>query len=154
MPISLEICAGAGGQALGLEQAGFDHSALVELDHHACASLRLNRPGWNVIEGNLQSFKGTPFKGIDLLAGGVPCPPFSKDGKQLGADGTRVQLRRAPIPDTFRPSWSPPDKAVPETGLFLKSLFLQTGKWITGYHQQKSNRRKSASEWIRQHSWI
>jgi len=69
---SLEICAGAGGQALGLEQAGFDHVALVELDKAACSTLRLNRPGWNVIQGDLCQFDGRPFKGIDLLAGGVP----------------------------------------------------------------------------------
>ena len=86
---SLEICAGAGGQALGLEQAGFDHVALVEIEPAACATLRLNRPDWNVFEGDLRSFDGRPFKGIDLLAGGVPCPPFSKAGKQLGAEDER-----------------------------------------------------------------
>jgi len=81
---SLEICSGAGGQALGLEQAGFDHLGLVEIEPPACATLRQNRPEWNVIEGDLRTFDGRPFKGIDLLAGGVPCPPFSKAGKQLG----------------------------------------------------------------------
>lgn len=87
---SLEICAGAGGQALGLEQAGFAHTALVELDRHCCETLRLNRPDWRVIEGDLNDFDGTPFKGqVDLLAGGVPCPPFSKAGKQLGVDDER-----------------------------------------------------------------
>ncbi len=86
---SLEICAGAGGQALGLEQAGFDHEGLVEFDKHACATLRMNRPMWNVIEGDLRKFSGEPFKGIDLLAGGVPCPPFTVAGKQLGADDER-----------------------------------------------------------------
>lgn len=86
---SLEICAGAGGQALGLEQAGFDHAALVEIEPPACATLRLNRPEWNVVEGDLRSFDGRPYKGIDLLAGGVPCPPFSKAGKQLGAEDER-----------------------------------------------------------------
>ena len=50
---SIEICAGAGGQALGLEQAGFDHVAVVEIDHHACNTLRENRPSWNVIEGDV-----------------------------------------------------------------------------------------------------
>lgn len=86
---SLEICAGAGGQALGLEMAGFDHAALVEIEPPACATLRLNRPFWNVIEGDLYYFDGRPYQGIDLVAGGVPCPPFSKAGKQLGANDER-----------------------------------------------------------------
>lgn len=80
----IEICAGAGGQALGLEQAGFEAKALVEIDKHACETLRYNRPGWNVIEDDVRNFTAKPYVGIDLLAGGVPCPPFSKAGKQLG----------------------------------------------------------------------
>lgn len=92
---SIEICAGAGGQALGLELAGFDHAALVEIDAAACATLRLNRPGWNVIEGDLQAFDASPYQGMDLLAGGVPCPPFSKAGKQLGADDERNMFPEA-----------------------------------------------------------
>ena len=86
---SLEICSGAGGQALGLEVAGFSHAGLVEIEPAACATLRLNRPQWNITEGDLRSFDGRPFKGVDLLAGGVPCPPFSKAGKQLGANDDR-----------------------------------------------------------------
>lgn len=86
---SLEMCAGAGGQAIGLERAGFDHTALVEIESAACATLRLNRPSWNVIEGDLREFDGSPYKGIDLVAGGVPCPPFSKAGKQLGEKDER-----------------------------------------------------------------
>lgn len=86
---SLEICAGAGGQALGLELAGFEHAALVEIEAAACATLRLNRPRWNVYEGDVREFSGAPYKGVDLLAGGVPCPPFSKAGKQLGAEDER-----------------------------------------------------------------
>jgi DNA (cytosine-5)-methyltransferase 1 len=81
---SIEICAGAGGQALGLEMAGFDHVALIENDAHACNTLRLNRPEWNVVEEDLNKFDGTKYAGVDLVAGGVPCPPFSKAGKQLG----------------------------------------------------------------------
>ncbi len=82
---SLEICAGAGGQALGLEQAGFKHVALVELEEDYCACLRTNRPGWNVICDNVRQFSGIEYRGkVDLLAGGVPCPPFSVAGKQLG----------------------------------------------------------------------
>lgn len=86
---SLEVCAGAGGQALGLESAGFDHAALVEIEPPACATLRLNRPAWHVIEGDLRNFWGLHYKGVDLVAGGVPCPPFSKAGKQLGVDDER-----------------------------------------------------------------
>ncbi|MES2931618.1 MAG: DNA cytosine methyltransferase [Patescibacteria group bacterium] len=81
---SLEVCAGAGGQAIGLERAGFEHAALVEIEEQFCNTLRLNRPKWNVIQADLNKFKGTQYKGVDLVAGGVPCPPFSKAGKQLG----------------------------------------------------------------------
>ncbi len=87
--VSVEICAGAGGQALGLEMAGFGHSALVENDSSACQTLRLNRPQWNVVEGDLRAFSGIPYKGADLLAGGVPCPPFTIAGKQLGEEDER-----------------------------------------------------------------
>lgn len=86
---SVEICAGAGGQAIGLELAGFDHVALVEIDKDAAATLKLNRPKWNVQNADLRKFDGTPYKGADLLAGGVPCPPFSMAGKQLGKDDER-----------------------------------------------------------------
>lgn len=89
-PTVVEICAGAGGQALGLEEAGFDHLALVEIDKTACATLRLNRPHWTVVESDVSKFDGRPFKGrVDLLAGGVPCPPFSVAGKKLGRHDER-----------------------------------------------------------------
>jgi DNA (cytosine-5)-methyltransferase 1 len=82
---SVELCAGAGGQALGLELAGFEHSALVELDRHACRTLKQNRPNWNVVCADIRSFSGNSLKGqVDLLAAGIPCPPFSVAGKQLG----------------------------------------------------------------------
>lgn len=81
---SLEICAGAGGQALGLEQAGFHHVALVEMEQRACETLRFNRPQWNVIQDDIHNISGYDYEGIDLLAGGVPCPPFSVAGHKLG----------------------------------------------------------------------
>ena len=84
---SLELCAGAGGQALGLEQAGFAHDGLVEIERHCCNTLRLNRPQWPVFEKDLREFVengAESFRGIELLAGGLPCPPFSIAGKQLG----------------------------------------------------------------------
>lgn len=92
---SIELCAGAGGQARGLEQAGFEHKALVEIDQHACETLRLNRPKWNIIEGDLRAWDPSPYKGVDLLAGGVPCPPFSVAGKQLGELDERELFGRA-----------------------------------------------------------
>ncbi len=86
---SIEICAGAGGQAIGLEQAGFDHLALVEIERIACETLRLNRPAWNVIQTDVKNFTAIEYRGVDLLAGGVPCPPFSIAGKQLGQQDER-----------------------------------------------------------------
>lgn len=85
----LEICAGGGGQAIGLEQAGFACEAAIELEQAACRTLRLNRPGWQVIESDVREIDGANFKGIDLFAGGVPCPPFSIAGKQLGTGDER-----------------------------------------------------------------
>lgn len=100
--VSLEICAGAGGQALGLEMAGFSHAAVVEIDHWAASTLRQNRPSWNVVgpdpgvtnaengPGDVRVFDATEWRDkVHLLAGGVPCPPFSAAGKQLGADDER-----------------------------------------------------------------
>ena len=87
---SIEICAGAGGQAIGLEQAGFKHILLVELEKEYCESLTRNRPNWNVQCSDVHDFDGKPFRNkIDLLSGGVPCPPFSIAGKQLGKDDER-----------------------------------------------------------------
>jgi DNA (cytosine-5)-methyltransferase 1 len=86
---SFEICAGAGGQALGLEVAGFRHEVAVELDPHAVSTLRSNRPAWDVLHTDVREVSGKAYRGIDLFAGGVPCPPFSVAGKQLGPDDQR-----------------------------------------------------------------
>ncbi|MEU1794697.1 DNA cytosine methyltransferase [Streptomyces californicus] len=117
---SIEICAGAGGQAIGLHQAGFKHLALVEIDKFAVGTLEQNikrLPNWSwerqycdVISDDVNNFRPIPseehpesglskpvkFLGgqlkrgdLDLLAGGVPCPPFSHAGKQLGKDDER-----------------------------------------------------------------
>lgn len=110
---SIEICAGAGGQALGLERAGFRHLAVVEYDPWACKTLRTNRPDWNVIGPDVDTrdpYERDPARGdvtlwnaddykdrVTLFAGGVPCPPYSKAGRQLGADDDRDLF-----PDAFR----------------------------------------------------
>lgn len=85
----VEICAGAGGQALGLHWAGFQHLALVEYEAEYCKVLKQNMPTWNVLCTDVHNFDGTPYRGIDLFAGGVPCPPFSVASKQLGKDDER-----------------------------------------------------------------
>jgi DNA (cytosine-5)-methyltransferase 1 len=88
----VEICAGAGGQSLGLELAGFEHELSIELDSHACATLRHNRPHWKVAGGDVADqgvWNPAEYAGIDLLAGGVPCPPFTIAGRQLGATDER-----------------------------------------------------------------
>lgn len=101
---SVEMCAGGGGQALGLEQAGFAHQAAIDIDAACCATLRLNRPHWNVIEASLTEFSGSAFKGVDLLAGGLPCPPFSKAGKQLGSlDERNLFPEAVRLADEIRP---------------------------------------------------
>lgn len=126
---SVEICAGAGGQALGLEAAGFDHIALVENDVHACQTLRSNRPNWNVLETDLREFTGVPFRGADLLAGGVPCPPFTVAGKQLGASDNRDLF-----PEALRLVEEINPKAVMLENVpgFAKSTFLKYRTRIIG----------------------
>lgn len=90
MPFNaVELCAGAGGQALGLEQAGFHHEAAVEYEAQYCTTLRTNRPAWNILQQDIRHFRAESFFGVDLVAGGVPCPPFSVAGKQLGANDER-----------------------------------------------------------------
>jgi DNA (cytosine-5)-methyltransferase 1 len=86
---SIEICAGAGGQALGLEQAGFDHLACVEWEAAAVETLRTNRPSWTVVHGDVRGWSYDGPAKVDLLAGGVPCPPYSIAGRQMGADDDR-----------------------------------------------------------------
>ena len=88
---AIEICAGAGGQALGLHRAGFEHVLAVELDATAAETLRNNLKG-NVVVGDVADravWDPSTSGAIDLLAGGVPCPPFSIAGKQLGSADER-----------------------------------------------------------------
>lgn len=85
----VELCAGAGGQAIGIDRAGFKAVALVDNDPACCKTLRCNRPDWNVIECDLRQFTGKACQGVDLVCAGVPCPPFSIAGKQLGENDER-----------------------------------------------------------------
>ena len=89
----LELFAGAGGLAIGMERAGFQSVLLNELDKHACNTLRKNRPDWNVVEGDISKIDFTKFRDqVDILSGGFPCQAFSYAGKQLGFEDTRGTL--------------------------------------------------------------
>lgn len=90
---SIELFAGGGGLALGLEKAGFKHILLNEFDTSACKTLRVNRPDWNVIEGDIHHIDFTPLKDkVDIITGGFPCQAFSFAGKQGGFNDIRGTL--------------------------------------------------------------
>lgn len=90
---SVELFAGGGGLALGMEQAGFNHILLNEFDHDACDTLRFNRPDWHVIEGDIHNIDFSAFRDkVDFLSGGFPCQAFSYAGKRLGFEETRGTL--------------------------------------------------------------
>jgi DNA (cytosine-5)-methyltransferase 1 len=89
---SIELFAGCGGLALGLEKAGFQAIALNEFDKDACNTLRINRPEWNVIQDDIRKVDFSEFAGIDLLAGGFPCQAFSYAGDKLGFEDIRGTL--------------------------------------------------------------
>ena len=91
-PNSIELFAGAGGLALGLEKAGVNHVLLNEIDKYASASLQTNRPNWNIICEDVKNIDFKPYKGIDLLTGGFPCQAFSYAGKKLGFEDARGTL--------------------------------------------------------------
>ena len=97
----VEICAGAGGQALGLERAGFEHALAVELDGAACATLRANRPAWKVAEGDVADrdlWRPEDYRGVALLAGGVPCPPFTDITYSAAASSRSMSTSTISIP--------------------------------------------------------
>lgn len=90
---SIELFAGGGGLALGMEKAGFRHVMLSEIDSSACATLRQNRPEWNVLEGDIHKVDFSPYRDkVDFLSGGFPCQAFSYAGKRLGFEETRGTL--------------------------------------------------------------
>ncbi|WP_375563043.1 DNA cytosine methyltransferase [Bernardetia sp. OM2101] len=90
---SIELFAGAGGMALGMEKAGIEHVLLNEVEKNACNTLRFNRPKWNVLEDNIQNIDFLEYKNkVDIVTGGFPCQAFSSAGKKLGFEDTRGTL--------------------------------------------------------------
>ena len=89
---SIELFAGAGGMALGMEKAGIEHLLLNDFDQYATETLKLNRPEWNVIHGDIAKIDFKPYEGIDILTGGFPCQAFSYAGKKRGMEDTRGTL--------------------------------------------------------------
>lgn len=103
---SIELFAGAGGLALGLEQAGFHHLMVNELDRNACQTLQLNRPEWQVVAEDIRAVSFKEFRGkVDLLSGGFPCQAFSYAGTKGGFKDTRGTLffEMARAADELRP---------------------------------------------------
>jgi DNA (cytosine-5)-methyltransferase 1 len=133
----LEICAGAGGQALGLEEAGFDLAAAIDIEAAACDTIRANRPAWNVIRADVRDISGADFKGIDVLAGGVPCPPFSIAGKQLGDRDER---------DLFPEALRLIEQARPAAAI-LENVRGFAGDRFTGYRRRLRERLERLGYW-------
>jgi DNA (cytosine-5)-methyltransferase 1 len=89
----LELFAGAGGLAIGLEKSGIKCAALNEIDKWACQTLRENRPKWNVLEGDIKNFDFSDYQNkVDVVTGGFPCQAFSYAGKKLGLNDARGTL--------------------------------------------------------------
>ncbi|AWM15363.1 DNA (cytosine-5-)-methyltransferase [Flavobacterium sediminis] len=89
----LELFAGAGGLAVGMEKAGLKCVALNEIDKHACETLRKNRPNWKILEGDIKNFNFSEYHNqVDVVTGGFPCQAFSYAGKRLGFEDARGTL--------------------------------------------------------------
>lgn len=136
----VEICAGAGGQALGLELAGFTHALAIDAEEHAVATLRANRPAWAVAAGDVTdraTWNPAGYSGVDLLAGGVPCPPFSIAGKQLGTADDR---------DLF--AWAVELAArMQPRAVLLENVRGLAGPRFAGYRQHVIERFTAAGYW-------
>ena len=90
---SIELFAGAGGMAIGMEQAGIKHILLNEFEKNSCNTLRFNRPNWNVLEDDIRNVDFSEYKNqVDIVTGGFPCQAFSSAGKKLGFEDTRGTL--------------------------------------------------------------
>ena len=129
----VELCAGGGGRALGLEIAGFDHLALVESDRHSIRTLRHNRPHWNVIEEDLHTWNPKPYEGVDLVSAGLPFARSPKAGSQLGANDDRSLIPKIlEIIRTIRPRGLLIDSVRRPVGVAFRDFREQFLSQITG----------------------
>ena len=124
--------------ALGLENAGFEAVGLVEIDTHACATLRANRPSWNVMEADVRSLDPVGYEGVELFSGGVPCPPFSVAGKQLGADDDR---------DLFPTALDLIERIRPKS-VFLENVPGFAASRFLGYRRALATRLNELGYWV------
>lgn len=131
-PTAVEICAGAGGQALGLHRGGFEHALAIELDQLAARTLEQNM-ACRVSVGDVADqrvWDPSDYEGIDLFAGGVPCPPFSVAGRQLGSSDER---------DLF--AWAVEQVAVVQPrALLLENVRGLAAARFSGYRQRVLDR--------------
>lgn len=134
----LELCAGGGGQFLGLEQAGFQCVGAVEIEEPYCKTLVLNRPELAVVNQDLKSFNAKDFEGVDLVAGGVPCPPFSIAGKQLGQEDDR---------DLFPYALKAVEQANPKAVLLENVPGLSSNKFL-GYRKTILDKLSKLNYWV------
>ena len=88
-PTCIELCCGAGGMALGLERAGWEHRMLVEFDRDAALSIKRNNPTWPVKQMDLTKFPPSFYPHVDMVCGGPPCQPFSTAGNRRGENDVR-----------------------------------------------------------------
>lgn len=138
---AVELFAGAGGLALGAERAGFAHAALYEWDGDSCATLRRNRPAWRVVEADVHDVNFTTHAGVDLVAGGPPCQPFSTAGRrELDKDD------RDMFPEAIRAV----KEARPRAVLFENVTGLVKGDalaYLEGYVMRRLRELGYAAEW-------
>ena len=123
----LELCVGGGGQAIGLEAAGFHTTAAVDIEKACTETLRRNRPRWRVVTADIREVDGHDYRGVDVVAGGVPCSPFSVAGQQFGAQDER---------DLFPEALRIVDEVRPRAGVILENVPALASSRFTDYRVQ------------------
>lgn len=143
---SIELFAGAGGLGIGVSQAGFGNAAVFEWDKWCCQTLRENRRGWDIREGDVRSFDYREYEGkIDLVTGGPPCQPFSVGGKHRGHDDDR---------DMFPAAVSVVNQVRPRAFIFenvkglTRSTFTSYFEYVKLQLKYPSLKKKRSEDWI------